>query len=315
MHIVKWDWCHSDKLLGGLGLKDLKLQGIALAAKWIFHSMDGNDLWKILVRNNIERGFPKNAKSWKNLPFNDLIIGNFPIVVQGSVVFRSIWKAWSYVRKYITIKDFHDDNQLYGERSIWWNLHLSGKPLTLSQGYSARYWSNMGISQLTDLFEHDRLINWIDLRSNFDIPASQKKTYNMILKAIKDMPTTCHVDSHRYLNCKWLDGNILSKIKAKNIYKVIGYNDAIIYHVNFVWYSSLGIFSWKKYFGILWKGSVEHKIKCLKWLLLLDRFPIRKDTSVADYCNLCRLLKLEDTFSLTVFLLRKFGICLVSLIL
>lgn len=93
MHAIKWDWCHSDKLLGGLGLKDLKLQGIALAAKWIFHSMDGNDPWKILVRNNIERGFPKNAKSWKNLPFNDLIIGNFPIVFQGSTVFSSIWKS------------------------------------------------------------------------------------------------------------------------------------------------------------------------------------------------------------------------------
>lgn len=111
----------------------------------------------------------------------------------------------------------------------------------------------------------------------------------MILKAIKDLPTTCHVDLHIYLNYKWPDGNILSKIKAKNIYKVIRYNDAIIDHVNSVWYSSLGIFSWKKYFSILWKGSIEPKIKCFKWLLLLDRLPIRKDTSVADYCNLCRL--------------------------
>lgn len=35
MHFVKWEWCHKDKSLGGLGLKDLRLQGIALATKWI----------------------------------------------------------------------------------------------------------------------------------------------------------------------------------------------------------------------------------------------------------------------------------------
>ena len=61
-HSIKWSWCHVDKLLGGLRLKDLKLSGLALASKWIFHTLEGEDPWKVLIHNNIERGYPKNAK-------------------------------------------------------------------------------------------------------------------------------------------------------------------------------------------------------------------------------------------------------------
>ncbi|GLJ49275.1 hypothetical protein SUGI_1041170 [Cryptomeria japonica] len=196
LHAVKWQWCHTDSLLGGVGLKDLRTQGVALAAKWIFHSMEGDSPWKILIRNNIELGFPKHAKTWKGLPLSDLIMGNFPIKVHGSVVFCSIWKAWEQVRKFVYNKDFHDSQTLYGERSIWWNLQLSGKPLTLSQGCSAKIWNKKGISQLVDLFEHNQLIPWNDLKIKFNIPDSQKKTYNMIVKATKDLPVTCDVDSN-----------------------------------------------------------------------------------------------------------------------
>ena len=63
LHAVKWDWFHTDKILGGLGHKDLKIQGIALSTKWIFHSLEGNSPWKVLVRHNIERGCPKKARS------------------------------------------------------------------------------------------------------------------------------------------------------------------------------------------------------------------------------------------------------------
>lgn len=83
-HAVKWSWCHLDKILGGLGLKDLRLQGISLAAKWIFHSLEGQEPWKILIRNNIQNDVPKNAKTWKALPFSDLIARGFPVSVQGT---------------------------------------------------------------------------------------------------------------------------------------------------------------------------------------------------------------------------------------
>ncbi|XP_059072101.1 uncharacterized protein LOC131872684 [Cryptomeria japonica] len=289
MHSVQWKWCCIDKLTGGLGLKDLRIQGISLAAKWIFHSMNGDAPWKILVRNNIERGFPTKAKFWNNMPFNDLVIGNFPISVQGSEVFKSIWKAWNIVRPFIVNKGFHDDTQIYGERSIWWNLKLSGKPLALLQGCSAKHWASKGIISFIDIFEHDNLISWEELKNTFSLPNSQKKTYNMILKATQNLPPACHVDSQRYLQCKWPDGTILSNIKANNIYKILAYDDSIRGHINKIWYSSLDVSSWKKFFVILWKGWVEPKIKCFKWLFILDRLPIQRNNHDNNLCKICNL--------------------------
>ena len=52
-----------DKLLGGLVLNNLKLQGIVIVAKWIFHSLEVYEPGKILVRNNMQCGIPKNAKN------------------------------------------------------------------------------------------------------------------------------------------------------------------------------------------------------------------------------------------------------------
>ena len=60
-------------LLGGLGAT-------------LTRPMEGVFPWIVLVRNKIERGVPKKAKSWTNLPFCDLIIGNFLVMVQGSTV-------------------------------------------------------------------------------------------------------------------------------------------------------------------------------------------------------------------------------------
>lgn len=64
-----------NKLLGGMGLKDLKLQGIALASKWILKAMEGSEPWKVLIRNNIKYFVPKKAKKWKDLPLLDSLMG------------------------------------------------------------------------------------------------------------------------------------------------------------------------------------------------------------------------------------------------
>ncbi|XP_059074592.1 uncharacterized protein LOC131064526 [Cryptomeria japonica] len=295
-HVVKWAWCHADKILGGLGLKDLKFQGIALSAKWIFHSLEGNSPWKVLVRHNIERGFPKKAKSWKNLPFGDLLLGNFPVSVQGSLVFKSIWKAWEHVMEHITNKDWYHHDQLHGERSIWWNLAISGKPLALSQGCSARSWAKKGINQFVDLFESDCLPSWDAIKSKYDIPDSQKKTYNMVLQASRNIPSACNVDSLRHLNCKWPGGVALASLKAKNIHFVINQNNDIINHVNSVWHSSFDIKIWNKLFQCLWRSHVEPKINCFKWLVLLDKLPLKRFNSDSDSCNdLCNLCRLPET--------------------
>ena len=51
-HCVKKEWC-LPKEKGGLGVKDLKTQGMALASKWIIQALSGDEPWKVLVRNNI----------------------------------------------------------------------------------------------------------------------------------------------------------------------------------------------------------------------------------------------------------------------
>ncbi|XP_059067540.1 uncharacterized protein LOC131858343 [Cryptomeria japonica] len=246
-HSVNWKWCHTDKTLGGLGLKDLKLQGIALAAKWIFHSLEGDSPWKVLIKHNIERIFPKKACSWKNLPLGDLIVGNFSMVVQGSVIFKSIWHAWEHVRVFITNKEFYNDNYLHGERSIWWNLSINDKPLALYQGCSAKSWAR------------------------------------------SDIPATCQVNSHRHLKCKWPDGIVLDKLKAKYIYRIIDHNEDILMHINNFWYCSFDGKTWNKLLNYIWKSPVEPKIQCFKWLVLLDRLPIKRDNQSSNICNNCKL--------------------------
>lgn len=132
-HAVNWKWCSLDKKLGGLRLKDLRLQGMSLATKWIFHALDGQAPWKILIRNNIERVVPKHAKSWKYLHFADIVASKFPVSVQGSSVFKSIWKAWELVRGSLTNTEFFSKDLIHGERSIWWT-YFSLPNLLLSLG-------------------------------------------------------------------------------------------------------------------------------------------------------------------------------------
>ena len=99
------------------------------------------------------------------------------------------------------------------------------------------------IKHFIDIFEKDKLILWDELKNRFNHPNSHKKTYNMIIKASKDIPTICHVNSNIYLEIKWPDGTIITKLKAKNIYSVINHNEAIISHVNKMLYTNLDVSS------------------------------------------------------------------------
>lgn len=67
-HCVKWEWCCLSRRLGSLGLKDIKTHGLALASKWIYKALWGNEPWKVLVRNNIERSVIRKGKQWSNIP-------------------------------------------------------------------------------------------------------------------------------------------------------------------------------------------------------------------------------------------------------
>lgn len=78
-HNASWDWCCTLKERGGLGLRDLKTHGIAIATKWIFKSIHGNEPWKVLIRNNIFLSKAKKGRNWSNLGFFDMLLGGFDI--------------------------------------------------------------------------------------------------------------------------------------------------------------------------------------------------------------------------------------------
>lgn len=164
-----------------MGLKDLKLQGIALAAKWIYKSIEGNEPWKVLVRNNIQCSTPKSTKKWKNLPMCDLIAGNFEVSLSRSEVFKSIWKAWNHVRQYISNNDIIDKKgSLNVKRSIWWNTLHNRKQLAYLQGCSALKWHNQGLVTFEHILENDTLSSWESLSSRFNLPLSQARTYSIL---------------------------------------------------------------------------------------------------------------------------------------
>lgn len=109
------------------------------------------------------------------------------------------------------------------------------------------------------------------------------------MQASNDLPLVCHVDSYRHLKCKWPDGIVLDKLKAKNIYKIIDHNEDIIAHLNKIWYCSFDNKNWNKLLNYIWKSPVQPKIQCFKWLMLIDRLPINRDNQNSNLCNICRL--------------------------
>ena len=97
-HCVKWAWCFQEKKQGGLGLKDIKTQGYALASKWMVKALWGNETWKIIIRNNILRSIIRKGKLWKDIPLLDIVFGDFNMKIFGSKIFQVFWKAWIQVR-------------------------------------------------------------------------------------------------------------------------------------------------------------------------------------------------------------------------
>lgn len=90
---MKWEWCTIEKPKGGLGLKYLRLQGIALAVKWVIGALEGGEPWKFFIRINMLNVIPKHAKSWRSLSLNDILSSEETMLPGGSNVFRTIWKA------------------------------------------------------------------------------------------------------------------------------------------------------------------------------------------------------------------------------
>lgn len=236
-HSVKWGWCCLDKCIGSLGLKDIRLQSTSLATKWILYALEGDEPWKILVRNNIRLVVPKQAKGWKQLPFVDLIAGKFPISPARSSVFKTIWKAWEYARHLIANNGLVDNNNtIAGEKSIWWNLLHNDKPQALIQRCSAKSWALKGIKTFNDIICDGALISWDILQQKYHIPRSNGRTYSMIKAACDrvDLSIPCVVREDRS-SYTWMNGPPLPRASTKLIYNCLLSNDDIFIHLNSVW--------------------------------------------------------------------------------
>lgn len=85
------------------------------------------------------------------------------------------------------------------DRSIWWGLYLNNKPLALTQSYSAKSWKNNGFSLIRDLFVDNRLGPCKEISVKIDIPTTQNKTYNLLLKAIDKFSMIQIYDSNSFL--------------------------------------------------------------------------------------------------------------------
>lgn len=159
-HVFKWDLCVMSKSRGGMGLKDLKCQGIALATKWICRALEEDEPWKVLIRNNIQRYVPKYAKIWKNFPIEDLLSGKFVVSPYGFEVFKSLWKAWEAISQLLTnIECCISVGQIATNRSIWWNMLHKDKLLATLQGCSTLKWFNYDIRNFEDIFSNGTLIS------------------------------------------------------------------------------------------------------------------------------------------------------------
>ena len=133
-HCVKWEWFCQVRSQGGLGLKDIKAQGLVLASKWVLKALWGDEPWKILIRDNLLKSIIRKGKNWNDLPVIDIVLGEFKMRLFGSKIFQTFWKAWIQVRKYIQVREATEGPPYFHvrDRSIWWGLSYTNKALALT---------------------------------------------------------------------------------------------------------------------------------------------------------------------------------------
>lgn len=293
-HVVKWDWCVMNKSRGGMGLKDLKIQDIALASKWICRALEGDEPWKVLIRNNIQMFVPKYAKRWKNLPLGNLLLGKFVVSPYGSEVFKSLWKAWAAISQHLTKTDFCiTKGQIAANRSIWWNTLHKDKLLATLQGCSALKWFNYSIRNFEDIFSNRTLISWDDLSYTFNVPPSQYKIYSVLKDALSPFclqsPLALSVSSP--LSFCWANNSPLPLLKAKTVYNTLVDSDLVIDHLNLTWNLDWKRDLWAKSLGKFWTGHSEPKKKCFGWQLFLHKLSLKDSEGIHFICKTCRLPK------------------------
>lgn len=188
--------------------------------------------------NNVERSVIKKGKQWANIPFWDIILGDFKMKMFGSKVFTSLWFAWSQVREFISCRNATGGppNYIVTDRSIWWGLYLNNKPLALTHSCSAKKWNEKAISLISDLMVINRIGSWDEISSKFDIPKSQRKTYTLLSKVICKEKVGKIMDSNTFIrNIKWNDGTSIGNTSIKQIYGMFKVDHSVLHHIVNCW--------------------------------------------------------------------------------
>ena len=84
---------YKGKSMGALGLKDLRLQGITLAIKWLAKALVGEEHSKKLIRYNLRKGHPCGENLWNKWTVLDFLALDCKTRVGGSNVFKEILKS------------------------------------------------------------------------------------------------------------------------------------------------------------------------------------------------------------------------------
>lgn len=107
------------------------------------------------------------------------------------------------MRKFISHNNIiWDNNEVCGERSLWWNLKHNDKPLALLQGCSARVWASKGLANFSDIIKDGHLLSWNEVMQIYDIPISHSKAYNVLkdARAPLALPKQRFVESSRFVS-------------------------------------------------------------------------------------------------------------------
>ena len=91
---VKWEFCCTPRVEGGLGIIDIREMADRLAAKWILRGMLNPNLgWAWLLNRKNHLFHIHGLRKWRALPFITIFACKVGIAAKGSKLAVSLWKA------------------------------------------------------------------------------------------------------------------------------------------------------------------------------------------------------------------------------
>ena len=255
---------------------------MALCAKWIIRALTGDEAWKILVRHCISSGFPVNRPAWKGIGFHTLLIMREPVVIQGSFVIKSIWKAWEAIKPWLRWAGDEFRNGLsLNQQNIWWSplFAFQGNPLAKTQGVCALRFFKRGIRTVKDLFSRVTMSfrTWEDMQVQYRLVRSDRQTFDLLLSSIPvHLVHKVGIQSGRpwWQDWKWFPDTPLANYKPYLGYRWLSPHLPMVDSLNKHWHLQSSLSQWRKRFDTIWSAITEPKIAHFAWCLAFQGLPL-----------------------------------------